>query len=89
LRASLLRWCLFTVPAVVALGFLSGRASGSGAVPSAWNGPANGDGCAPAAAGAEAAGVVARGPRTTTIEPPRPAAMVAQPGVSTPTGVVP
>ncbi|MCX7284023.1 MAG: tryptophan-rich sensory protein [Novosphingobium sp.] len=30
LRASLLRWSLFTVPIVVALGFLSGRAAGSG-----------------------------------------------------------
>lgn len=30
LRASFLRWCLFTVPAVLALGFLSGRAGGSG-----------------------------------------------------------
>lgn len=30
LRASLLRWSLFTVPLVVALGFLSGQAAGSG-----------------------------------------------------------
>lgn len=30
LRASLLRWCLFTVPAILALGFLSGRVAGSG-----------------------------------------------------------
>jgi len=30
LRAGLLRWCLFTVPAIVALGFLSGRVAGSG-----------------------------------------------------------
>jgi translocator protein len=30
LRASLLRWSLFTIPLVVALGFLSGRAGGSG-----------------------------------------------------------
>ncbi|WP_068073741.1 TspO/MBR family protein [Novosphingobium lentum] len=30
LRASLLRWSLFTVPVVVAAGFLSGRAAGSG-----------------------------------------------------------
>lgn len=31
LRASLLRWALFTVPLVVLLGFLSGQLSGSGA----------------------------------------------------------
>lgn len=31
LRASLVRWALFTVPLVVLLGFLSGRFSGSGA----------------------------------------------------------
>ena len=31
LRASLLRWCLVTVPAVLAFGFLSGQAGGSGA----------------------------------------------------------
>lgn len=30
LRASLLRWSLFTVPLVLALGFLSGRSAGSG-----------------------------------------------------------
>lgn len=30
LRASLLRWCLVTVPGIVALGFVSGRAGGSG-----------------------------------------------------------
>lgn len=30
LRASLLRWSLFTVPLIVALGFLSGQAAGSG-----------------------------------------------------------
>jgi tryptophan-rich sensory protein len=30
LRASFLRWCLVTVPAVLALGFLSGQAAGSG-----------------------------------------------------------
>lgn len=30
LRASLLRWSLFTIPLVVALGFLSGQAAGSG-----------------------------------------------------------
>ena len=30
LRASLLRWSLFTVPLIVALGFLAGQASGSG-----------------------------------------------------------
>ncbi len=30
LRASLLRWSLFTVPLVLALGFLSGRGAGSG-----------------------------------------------------------
>jgi tryptophan-rich sensory protein len=30
LRASFLRWCLVTVPGVLVLGFLSGRAAGSG-----------------------------------------------------------
>jgi len=30
LRAAFLRWCLVTVPAVLALGFLSGQAAGSG-----------------------------------------------------------
>lgn len=30
LRASVLRWCLVTVPAILALGFLSARISGSG-----------------------------------------------------------
>lgn len=30
LRASLLRWSLFTIPLVLALGFLSGQAAGSG-----------------------------------------------------------
>jgi tryptophan-rich sensory protein len=30
LRASIMRWALFTVPAVVGLGFLSGRVSGTG-----------------------------------------------------------
>ncbi|WP_333837024.1 TspO/MBR family protein [Novosphingobium sp.] len=30
LRASLIRWALFTIPLVVALGFLSGRSAGSG-----------------------------------------------------------
>ena len=29
LRASFIRWALFTVPAVLLLGFISGRAGGS------------------------------------------------------------
>jgi tryptophan-rich sensory protein len=30
LRASLMRWSLFTIPLVLGLGFLSGRSAGSG-----------------------------------------------------------
>ena len=43
LRASFIRWALFTVPAVVLLGFLSGQLAGSGAGDSHFAAPHDAD----------------------------------------------